>query len=128
MLFTIYSTLLFQGGWNTGQQVPTEEAVMPRRKHFFRKPDPLMLMTLLVSLGVFMTTAVDASESFFSNPNLPDLINGDITLSAVGHRGAGVHMSFQTPATIIEEEQHDYRNGTHSTPAPDIFLSVRIPW
>ena len=37
---------------------------MLTRKRFFRKPDPLMLISLLVSLSVFMTTAVDASESF----------------------------------------------------------------
>lgn len=87
-----------------------------------------MLMTLLVSLGVFMTTAVDASESFFSNPNLPDLINGDITLTEVGKGGAGIHMSFQTPATIIQNEEHDFRYGSESEAAPDLFLSVRIPW
>lgn len=110
------------------QQVPTEEAVMLRKKHIFRKLDPLMLMTLLVSLSVFMTTAVDASESFFSNPNLPDLINGDITLTEVGKGGAGIHMSFQTPATVIQNEQHDYRDGSDSVPAPDLLLSVRIPW
>ncbi len=60
-----------------------------------------MLVTLLVGMSVFMTTAVDASESFFSNPNLQDLLNGEITLTEVGHQGAGLHMSFQTPATGV---------------------------
>jgi hypothetical protein len=101
---------------------------MLRSKRFFRKPDPLMLISVLVSLSVFMTTAVDASDSFFSKPNLPDLIAGDITLAEVGRRGAGIHMSFQTPASIVQKEQHDFRNGSQSEPAPDFFFSVRIPW
>ena len=101
---------------------------MLRKKRFFRKPDPLMLVSLLVSLSVFMTSAVDASESFFSKPNLPDLIAGDLTLTEVGRSGAGIHMTFQTPATVVKNEQHDFRNGSHGEPAPDLFLSVRIPW
>jgi hypothetical protein len=110
------------------QQAPTEEAVMLRKKHIFRKPDPLMLISLLVSLSVFMTTAVDASESFFSKPNLPDLIAGDITLTEVGRSGAGIHMSFQTPATVVQNEHHDLRNGSQSELPADLFLSVHIPW
>ena len=110
------------------QQAPTEEAAMLRNKRFFRKPDPLVLLSVLVSLSVFMTTVVDASESFFSNPNLPDLIDGNITLTEVGRSGAGIHMSFQTPATRVENEQHDFRNGRQSEPEPDLFLSLHIPW
>jgi len=101
---------------------------MLRNKRFFRKPDPLMLIFVLVSLSVFMTTAVDAGESFFSKPNLPDLIAGNITLAEVGRHGAGIHLSFQTPATFIQKEQHDFRNGSQSEPAPDFSFSVRIPW
>ena len=101
---------------------------MLTRKRFFRKPDPLMLVSLLVSLSVLMTTVVDASESFFSKPNLPDLIAGDITLTEVGRGGAGIHMSFQTPATAVQNERHDFRNGSRGEPAADLFLSVRIPW
>ena len=87
-----------------------------------------MLISLLVSLSVFMTAAVDASEGFFSKPNLPDLIAGDITLTEVGRSGAGIHMSFQTPATAVQNAQQDFRNGSRGEPAADLFLSVRIPW
>ena len=101
---------------------------MFRKKRIIRKPDPLMLMTLLVSLSVLMTTTVDAGESFFSNPNLPDLINGDITLTEVGHRGAGIHMSFQTPVNEINNAQPGNLDAGHNEPVADVFLSVRIPW
>ena len=101
---------------------------MFQRKHFFRKPDPLMLISLLLGLSVLMTTAVDASESFFSKPNLPDLIAGDITLTEVGRSGAGIHMSFQTPATVVQNELHDLRNGSQSEAPADLFLSLRMPW
>ena len=101
---------------------------MLKKKCTFRKPDPLMLITFLVSLSFFMTTAVDANETFFSNPNLPDLINGDIVLTKVGHRGAGVHMFYRTPANEFTDERP---SGLYSGPnetSPDVFLSFQIPW
>lgn len=101
---------------------------MLKKKPNIRKPDPLMLVTLLVGLSVFMTTAVDASESFFSNPNLPDLINGHITLTEVGHQGTGIHLSFQTPATAFVNSQSVNRDAGQNKSVADIFLSVRIPW
>ena len=101
---------------------------MLKQKRFLRKPDPLMLVSLLVSLSVFTTTAVDAGESFFSKPNLPDLIAGNITLTEIGRTGGGLHLSFQTPATTVKNEQHDFRNGSLREPAADLSLSVRIPW
>ena len=101
---------------------------MLRKKRIYRKPESLMLMALLISLSVFMTTAVDAGETFFSNPNLPDLINGDIKLTEVGHHGAGVHMSFQTPANNLSNTKPGNLDATQYVPAADISLSVRIPW
>ena len=115
---------------------------MLRKKCNFRKPDPLMLITLLVSLSVFMTTAVDANETFFSNmttavdanetffsnPNLPDFINGDITLTKIGHRGGGVHMFYKTPANALTETRPVSLNSSLNEAAPDVFLSLRVPW
>ena len=111
---------------STLQQI--EEVAMLRKKRIIRKLDPLMLMTLLVSLSVFMTTAVDASESFFSNPNLSDLIGGDIKLTEVGHRGAGIHMSFQAPVIGSSNARPAGRDASENVPAADVLLSVRIPW
>jgi hypothetical protein len=85
-------------------------------------------MTLLVSLSVFMTTAVDAGETFFNNPNLSDLINGDIKLTEVGHRGAGIHMSFQNPINDFNNAGTGARDAGRIVPAADVALSVRIPW
>ena len=101
---------------------------MLRKKRNFRKPDPLMLITLLVSLSVFMTTAVDANETFFSNPNLPDLINGDLTLTKIGHIGAGIHMFYKTPANELTDTHSGNLNGSQNEAAPDVFLSLRVPW
>lgn len=98
------------------------------KKRINRKPDPMMLMTLLVGLSVFMTTAVDAGETFFSNPNLSDLINGDIKLTEVGHRGAGLHMSFQTPLDDVSSAKPGNRDVDQNVAAADVVLSLRIPW
>ena len=101
---------------------------MLRKKRNFRKLDPLMLITLLVGLSVFMTTAVDASETFFSNPNLPDFINGDITLTNIGHRGAGIHMFYKTPANVFTDTRPENLDSSLNEAAPDVFLSLRVPW
>ena len=101
---------------------------MLREKRNFRKPDPLMLITFLVSLSVFMTTAVDASETFFSNPNLPDLIIGDIKLTEVGHNGAGIHIFYKTPANELTDTRPENLNSSLNEAAPDVFLSLRVPW
>lgn len=101
---------------------------MHRKKRIIRKPDPLMLMALLVSLSMLMTTTVDAGESFFSDPNLSDLVNGDLKLTEVGHRGAGIHMFFQTPVNELDDVAPDPREFAQNEPVADFFLSVRIPW
>ena len=101
---------------------------MLREKRNFRKLDPLMLITFLVSLSVFMTTAVDASGTFFSNPNLPDLINGDIKLTEVGHNGAGIHIFYKTPANELTDTRPENLNSSLNEAAPDVFLSLRVPW
>ena len=126
------STPRFMGGCSGkaasgGQE--TEEADMLKKNRIPHKLDPLLLLTLLVTLSVFMTSAVDAADtSFFSNPNLPDLINGDVTLAEVGHRGADIHMSFQTPVNEIYNEPLESRDASLNVPVADLFLSVRIPW
>jgi len=106
---------------------------MLKKNRILRKLDPLLLMTLLVSLSVFMTSAVDAAdESFFSIPYLSDLFDGDAVLTKAGGHGAGVHMSFQTPADAIPNRDYNDQSGGFDAsmyvPAPDLFLSVRIPW
>jgi len=98
-------------------------------KKLIRKPDPLMLLTLLVSMGVFMTTAVDAGETFFSKPSLADLWAGDIRLAEAARGDVGVHMTFQTPATVYDGGmQADNRNRQQSISPPNVYLSVRLPW
>jgi hypothetical protein len=101
---------------------------MLRKKHHFRKPDPLVLMAILVGLGVLMTTAVHANETFFSNPSLPDLVNGDIVLTSIGHHGAGVRMFYKTPANEFTGELPESLHSDQNKTAPDVYLSVHIPW
>jgi len=97
-------------------------------KNLIRKPDPLMLLTLLVCVGAFTTTAVDAGETFFSNPTLADLRDGDLRLAEAGGGDVGVHMTFQTPATAYDGMHADSRNRQQSVSSPNVYLSVRLPW
>jgi len=96
-------------------------------KNLIRKPDPLMLLALLVCVGVFTTTAVDAGETFFSNPTLADLRDGDLRLAEAGGGDVGVHMSFQTPATAYDG-MHAGSRRQQSVSSPNVYLSVRLPW
>ena len=97
-------------------------------KKLIRKPDPLMLLTLLVFVGMFMTTAVDAGETFFSNPDLADLLDGEVKLAEAGRGDVEFHMSFQTPASVYEGMQASSRNQQQSISLSDVYLSVRLPW
>lgn len=119
-------------GWcgkaaSTGQEI--EEASMLKKNRILRKLDPLLLLTLLVSLSVFMTSTVDAAdEPFLSTPNLPDLFDGDVFLTKTGHRGADVYMSFQTPSNKVYNEQPGGLDASVYVPVPDLFMSMRIRW
>ena len=104
------------------------EPVMLGNKKLIRKPDPLMLLILLVSMGVFMTAAVDAGETFFTNPSLTDLLDGDVRLAEAGRGDVGLHMSFQAPASVYEGMQADNRNQQQSVSLSNVYLSVRLPW
>ena len=97
-------------------------------KNLIRKPDPLMLLTLLVFVGMFATTAVDAGETFFSDPGLVDLLDGEVKLAEAGRGDVGFHMTFQTPASVYERVHAGSRNQQQSISLSNVYLSVRLPW
>jgi hypothetical protein len=61
-------------------------------------------------------------------PNLPDFVNGDITLTKIGHRGAGIHMFYKTPANVFTDTRPGNLDSSLNETAPDVFLSLRVPW
>ena len=103
---------------------------MFKHKHSYRKPDPLMLLVLLVSLAALMTSTTAAADPLHNNVSLTDLKNGDLMVAPVGRHGARVHFSYETSTYHIESA-----NASGSTvsskavaPTPTLLLSVKIPW
>ena len=102
-------------------------------KYTHRKPDPLKLLAIVVTIAVLTTSAVDAAEpfkamSFNESLGIADLADGDLMLTPVGRQGAGIHMSYQG-----NTYQHDAVTGTslnnqRNSSSPAVFLSVRVPW
>lgn len=101
---------------------------MFKHKHSYRKPDPLMLLVILVSLAVLMTSAVDAAEPIYKSMNLTDLMDGDFMVAPVGRHGAGLHMSYQTNPYQYEAPKPGPVSTQQAASTPTIFLSVRVPW
>jgi len=97
-------------------------------KYSHRKPDPLKLLAIVVTIAVLMTSAVDAAEPFHESLNLADLADGELMITPLGRQGAGIHMSYQG-----NPGQYDSGKGTHldsqpTSSSPAVFLSVRVPW
>jgi len=104
---------------------------MFKHKHTFRKPDPLMLLVILVSLAAMMTSTTAAAEPVLNTLSLNDLRNGDLAVAPVGRHGAGLHLSYKTSSYRKEASKaYDTRTVSSRTvaPSPTLFLSVKIPW
>jgi len=101
---------------------------MIRDKHSYRKLDPLMLLVILVSLGVLMTSAVDAAEPFYNTLSMTDIRDQEVMLTPVGKHGVGMHMSYQTNPYIYEPIKFNRNNVQQVASSPTFFLSVRVPW
>jgi len=97
-------------------------------KYTHRKPDPLKLLAIPVTIALFMTSAAEAAEPFHQSMNPADMADRETTLTPVGRQGAGIHMSYQSnPNQHITVNSTALNNQpTNSTPA--VFLTVRVPW
>jgi len=104
---------------------------MFKHKPTCRKPDPLMLLVILVSLAALMTSTTAAAEPFLNTLSLTDLRNGDLAVAPVGRHGARMHLSYKA-STYTYEASRSATTNTVSTravaPSPTLFLSVNIPW
>jgi hypothetical protein len=104
---------------------------MFKHKHTCRKPDPLILLVIIVSLAALMTSTTAAADPFLNTLGPTDLQNGDLVVAPVGRHGAGVHLSYET-SPYRAETIHASGTTTGSSKSvsrpPSLFLSVKIPW
>ena len=105
-----------------------------RGKNLTRKPDPLILLALVVTLGAVMSTAVQAAEPFLfqSQSRLArltaDFDENGYRLTSLGSSDAGLHVAMNSPADV-EKSYHasgGSKRGMHNK--SDVFLSIRLPW
>lgn len=104
---------------------------MFKHKPTCRKPDPLMLLVILVSLAALMTSTTAAADPVLNTLALNDLRNGDLAVAPVGRHGAGLHLSYKTSSYRNEASKaYDTTRVSSKTvvPSPTLFLSVKIPW
>jgi hypothetical protein len=102
-------------------------SAMFKHKSTHRKPDPLMLLVILVSLAVMMTSAAAAGPSPHAM-SLEDILDGEFMVAPVGRHGAGLHMSYLGHTNKYEQAKKNTLNTQPLAPAPSIFLSVQVPW
>jgi hypothetical protein len=120
----------------TVQEVDVRETILifiPRsamfkHKHTHRKPDPLMLLFILVSFAVLMTTAAQAAEPGLHSMTLTEILDGEFMVAPVSRHGAGLHLSYLGTPTVYEEPKRNTLGTQPAAASPTVFLSVRIPW
>jgi hypothetical protein len=93
-----------------------------------RRPDALLLLTLIVSLGVFMSTGATAADTLFSKDGFSRLMDGDMKLAQVGNQGAGLHMTFKSPSRESDALYVSRADGNYSSKDHGVHLSVQMPW
>ena len=101
---------------------------MFKHKHTHRKPDPLMLLVILVGLAVLATSAAESAEPPHHTMSLTDLLDGEFMVAPVGRHGAGLHLSYQGNPYLYEEPKKNSLSTQKTAPSPGVFLSVRVPW
>ena len=101
---------------------------MFKHKYTHRKPDPLLLLVIFVSLAVMMTAVAESAEPTHEALSLTDLLDGEFMVAPVGRHGAGLHLSYQGNADLHEGPGKDSLSVQKVTPSPTVFLSVRVPW
>jgi hypothetical protein len=105
-----------------------------RGKYLTRKPDPLILLALVVTLGAVMSTTVQAAEPFqFQSQSRLARLSADFDengyrLSRLGDTDAGLHISMNPPPDV-EKSYHASGGSMHGMHnKSDVFLSIRLPW
>ncbi|MGB5425556.1 MAG: hypothetical protein WBN95_02110 [Gammaproteobacteria bacterium] len=103
-------------------------SAMFKHKRTHRKPDPLMLLFILVSLAVMMTSAAQAAEPGLHTITLTDILDGEFMVAPVSRHGAGLHLSYLGNHTVYEEPKRNALSTQPTAASPTVVLSVRIPW
>jgi len=86
-----------------------------------------LLLFMVAGCSTLVSTAT-AADTFFSKPDLGDLMDGDVTVARMGQRGPAVHMSFISPADVRVGKTVTASAVRQSTAMPEVYLSVRLPW
>lgn len=95
-------------------------------KYFFCKSRIHLLSSMLLGYACCMPATASATDSIFNKMRFDQLVDGDVELAPVGHRG-GLHMTFKSPV-----ENKDAFSAVHAdnqgAGTRGIHLSVSMPW
>ena len=103
---------------------------MKKGKFRIRRPDSMLLLAMLVSASILLTTAAGAAETgtLFSNPDLGDFLDGDVTVIRMGPHGPAVHMSLIDPDALQLDGQGNARAVGQIPATPELYFTIRLPW
>jgi hypothetical protein len=99
-----------------------------------RKPDSLILLAVVVTLGAVMSTTAQAAEPFQFEPQsrltrlTADFDENGYRMTGVGNSAAGLHLSLNPPADVEKSylASGGSMRGMHNQ--SDVFVSIRLPW
>lgn len=100
-----------------------------------RKPDPLVLLAMAVTLAAVMSsTVVQAGELFQFKPqpqlaNLADVLEeSGYHVTSIGSSSAGLHVSMVRPSTVEVDHPASVDAGQGLKDMSEVYLSIRMPW
>ncbi|MFV1973172.1 MAG: hypothetical protein ACC648_05570 [Thiohalobacterales bacterium] len=105
-----------------------------RGKYLFRKPDPLILLAVVVTLSALMSTTAQAAEPFQFEPQsrfsrlTADFDKNGYRLTGLGNSAFGLHISMNPPADVKKSYLASGGSKRGMRNQSDVFLSIRLPW
>lgn len=105
-----------------------------RGKNLIKRPDPLMLLAVIVTLCAVMSTTVNAAEliQFQPQSRLAKMTaafdeNG-YRVTGLGDSSAGLHVSLTPPPEVREVNRANAVSSRGQRGLSDVYLSIRLPW
>lgn len=105
-----------------------------RGKHLIRKPDPLILLAVVVTLFALISTTAQAAEPFQFEPQsrfvrlTAGFDENGYRLTGMGKSAAGLHISMNPPPDVEKSYRASGAPKRGIRNQSDVFLSIRLPW
>lgn len=103
-------------------------------KYHCRKPDPLLMLVVAVTLGTVMSMAVNAAEpiiplkAFQQTALLSSFDSDGYLIGRIADTGAGLHVSMLPPPEVEQAMPASDTSIDGLKNMLDVYMTVRLPW